>query len=68
MKERLRGAILDTRWFDLQQGCVYTGLGRNTFREWAKQNGAEIKIGRIVRYDKGVIDAAMDKAVKASGN
>lgn len=68
MNERLRGAITDTRWLDLRQGCTYTGLGRTTFRTWAKENGAEIKIGRIVRYDKGVIDAAMDKAAEASRN
>lgn len=64
MNERHRGAIADTRWLDLTQGCVYTGLGKTTFRKWAKEQGAEIKIGRIVRYDKGIIDAAMDKAAK----
>ena len=62
MNKRARGSITDTRWFDLEQGCVYTGLGKTTFRTWAKRIGAEIKLGRIVRYDKAIIDAAMDQA------
>lgn len=64
MKERIKGTISDARWLDQQQGCIYTGLGRSTFRKWAKECGAEIKIGRIVRYDKEIIDAAMDKATQ----
>lgn len=64
MNERVRGAIKDTRWLDLQQGCTYTGLGKTTFRSWAKQIGAEIKLGRIARYDKNILDAAMDKATQ----
>lgn len=64
MNKRIKGSISDTRWFDLEQGCTYTGLGKTTFRSWAKQIGAEIKIGRIVRYDKAIIDKAMDQAAE----
>lgn len=66
MKKRNKGAINDTRWIDLEQGCTYTGLGKTTFRTWAKQIGAEIKIGRIARYDKQIIDKAMDEATASS--
>lgn len=62
LNKRIKGSISDTRWFDLEQGCTYTGLGKNTFRNWARQIGAEIKIGRIVRYDKAILDGAMDQA------
>ena len=64
MNERRRGSITDARWIDLNQGCDYTGLGKATFRKWAEEQGAVIKIGRSVRYDKVIIDAAMDKATK----
>ena len=66
MKKRNKGPINDTRWIDLEQGCTYTGLGKTTFRTWAKQIGAEIKIGRIARYDKQIIDKAMDEATVSS--
>ena len=66
MNKRNKGPIAETRWFDLEQGCTYTGLGKTSFRAWAKQIGSEIKIGRIVRYDKQIIDKAMDEAT-ASG-
>ena len=62
MNKRVKGSIDDTRWFDLEQGCTYTGLGKTTFRAWAKQIGAEIKLGRIARFDKQIIDQAMDNA------
>ena len=62
MNKRNKGPITETRWFDLEQGCTYTGLGKTSFRSWAKQIGSEIKIGRIVRYDKQIINKAMDEA------
>ena len=64
MNKRNKGPIAETRWFDLEQGCTYTGLGKTSFRAWAKQIGAEIKIGRIARFDKLIIDKAMDEATE----
>lgn len=64
MRERIRGSIDEARWIDLQQGCTYTGLGRSTFKAWAKKHGAEVRIGRIVRYDKALLDAAMTETTK----
>lgn len=64
MNKRNKGPITETRWFDLEQACTYTGLGKSTFRTWAKQIGAEIKIGRIARFDKLIIDKAMDEATE----
>lgn len=43
------------------EGATYSGMGRSYFREWAKQIGARRKFGRAVRYDKAVIDKALDE-------
>ena len=43
-----------------EQAEVYTGLGRNSLTNFARQIGARRKVGRTVLYDRKVIDAALD--------
>ncbi len=50
----------DRRMIVELEAAAYVGMGRSSFREWAKQIGARRKFGRSVRYDKKVIDAALD--------
>ena len=42
------------------EAAAYVGMGRTYFREWAKGIGARRKFGRSVRYDKKIIDSALD--------
>ena len=60
MRARETGAIRDTRMLDLQQGCIYTGMGRTTFTKWCNEIGAVRRFGNLVRFDKVVIDRAFD--------
>ena len=60
MNKPIRGSIADARLLTLQQACVYTGMGQNNFRKWADTIGATRKFGAAVRFDKVVIDKALD--------
>ena len=50
----------EVRLFDIEQAIAYTGRGRTNFKKWAAQIGATRRFGRSVRYDRKVIDAALD--------
>ena len=51
----------EARMFTAQQGAAYTGMGRTSFMKWAKEIGARRTFGpRMTRYDRTVIDAALD--------
>lgn len=52
----------EKRLFVAPEGAEYTGFGLSFFRKWAAQIGAEKRYGRMVRYDRLIIDAAIDKA------
>ena len=62
MNARIAELNADTRLFDVTQGCSYTQLGRSTFVKWCESIGAVRRFGSLVRYDKKVIDAALDSA------
>ncbi|MDD5939731.1 MAG: DUF6462 family protein [Lachnospiraceae bacterium] len=49
------------RMLTVQQGAAYTGMGRTSFMEWAKKIGARRTFGpKMTRYDRKIIDAALD--------
>lgn len=50
----------EVRMMDVDQGATYTGRGKTAFKAWANQIGATRRFGRSVRYDRRVIDAALD--------
>ena len=56
-----KGTIDETRLLHADQAQRYTGMGRNAFRKWADEIGATRKFGGSVRFDKVVIDKALDQ-------
>lgn len=55
------------RMMNLQQACEYTGMGVTFLRKWAGEIGAtRVFSARMTRYDKTVIDAALDKMKEES--
>lgn len=50
----------EQRMITAQEGATYCGMGKTTFRKWAEQIGARKVIGNLVRYDRLIIDAAID--------
>ena len=59
---------IDNRRMMLElEGAAYVGMGRTNFRTWAREIGARRKFGRAVRYDKVVIDKALDEMKPDNG-
>lgn len=52
--------VSDKRMLDVFEGAGYTGMGINSFRKWSESIGAVRRFGRSVRYDRRVIDVALD--------
>jgi len=67
VRKRTAGNIETVRMIDARQGAEYCGMGRDTFRKWAEQIGAVRKFGQLVRFDKKVIDAALDAEQQPTG-
>ena len=53
------------RLMTLEQASNYTGMGRTACSKWCKEIGAFRKIGAMARYDRVVIDAALDALEQA---
>lgn len=60
MRTRKKTDINFVRLLDAQQGAAYCGMGRDTFRRWAETIGAVRRFGRLIRFDREIIDAALD--------
>lgn len=43
-----------------KQGCIKMNTSRGTFRKFADSCGATVHIGRSVRFDESILDAALD--------
>lgn len=54
----------DRRLFTIKELMVYTGLGESKARAWAKEIGANYKIGRRTVYDRTIIDKAIDELAR----
>jgi predicted DNA-binding transcriptional regulator AlpA len=68
MRERENQLTVSTkekRLLDANEVCVYLSLGRNKGIEFAKNIGAEVKIGRRSLYDKSKIDKYLDEGARA---
>ena len=61
MNKATRGNIADTRLLTPDQAQMYTGMGRTMCRKWCEEIGAVRKFGGSVRFDKVVIDKALDQ-------
>lgn len=53
-------AEIEPRMLTRDQACTYTGMGRTNFTAWAREIGAERKFGKAARFDRTIIDAALD--------
>lgn len=60
MRKAIRGNISDVRLLTPEQAQEYLGLGRMMCRKWCDEIGATRKFGSNVRFDKVVIDRALD--------
>lgn len=60
MKKATRGTTEQARLLTIDQASKYTGMGKSKCREWCEEIGAFRKIGTLARFDKVVIDAALD--------
>lgn len=66
MNKRLNSLnVSEKRLLSAHEGAEYVGLGMVTFREWAKEIKAVRRFGRSVRYDKKVIDEAINNMESA---
>jgi len=63
MKKRCntQGAINEKRLLSVQELCAYLNIGRNRGIEFAKDIGAERRMGRRCLYDRAVIDKHLDE-------
>lgn len=55
----------EKRLLDVNEVCAYLSLGRCKGVEFAKEIGAEIKIGRRALYDKNKIDKYLDEIAES---
>lgn len=56
-----RGDISEARMFTIDQACAYTGMGKSYCRNWCEEIGAVRRFGKMVRYDRIVIDRVFDQ-------
>ena len=61
MKARERNYTLEPRYLDTRDLMVYLNVGKNLAVEIGNKVGARRQIGRIVRYDRKVLDEALDR-------
>lgn len=67
MKERKTVTTMgEKRLLDANEVCVYLSLGRNRGVEFARDIGAERKIGRRSLYDKVIIDRYLDEQAQGA--
>lgn len=52
---------IEPRMLTASEACAYAGMGRTRGREWLAEIGAKRKFGSAARYDRKVIDAALDR-------
>ncbi|MBQ3392857.1 MAG: hypothetical protein IJG52_05555 [Lachnospiraceae bacterium] len=56
---------MEKRLLTIDEVCSYTSMGRSFCREWLKEHNAVRKIsGKMVRYDRKIIDQALDAMAK----
>lgn len=67
MNERTNVSLVsEKRLMDANEVCMYLSLGRNRGVSFAREIGAERKIGRRCLYDKAVIDNYFDRQVQGA--
>ena len=59
-KKMLQRECGEQRLLTLEGLCGYISRGRNSARAWADEIGATIKFGKAVRFDRLIVDKALD--------
>ena len=59
-KMTIRNLSGNQRLLTVEGLCEYLGRGKNSARAWADEIGATRKFGKAVRFDRVVIDKALD--------
>lgn len=58
-----------SRMLTIEQACQYLNRGRTRTRQFCDKVGATVRMGeRCVRYDRTIIDKALDEMEQAAGN
>ena len=57
----------ENRLVGINEFCAYTGLGLNKAREFAREHGIEIRIGRACRYDLRKVDTILNELSGGEG-
>lgn len=52
------------RLLDVNQLCGYLNMGKNRAVRFAEECGAKRKFGKSARYDRTVIDAALNRMIQ----
>lgn len=62
MHKQIEGMRLnEKRLLDVREGAMYTNMGMHSFRQWCESIGAVRRFGKSVRFDRHVIDNALDE-------
>ena len=66
--ERARNQDLkNVRFLNKYQGSIITGFSPNKFKEFGESVHAKITIGKNVRYDRKIIEEALEKQRNIEG-
>lgn len=58
-----------SRMLTIEQACKYINQGKTRTRQFCDKVGATVRMGeRCVRYDRIIIDKALDRMEQAAGN
>lgn len=67
MRERKRDEAFEgKRLLNIEEACRYVSMGRNNTRAWCEEIGALRRFGKSVRFDRAVIDGALDALPSAA--
>lgn len=58
-KQIVKGEIAEKRLLNIEEVCIYTGLGQTNARRYMETIGATRRFGKRVLFDKHVIDKAI---------
>lgn len=55
-KQIVKGEIAEKRLLNIEEVCIYIGLGQTNARRYMEEIGATRRFGKRVLFDKHVID------------
>jgi len=67
-KVKIEGDIRQKAMLSQQEAEFYTGMGRNSLREWGKEIGAIRHRGKRIFYNREVIDDFLRRETEGGGD